>query len=84
MLPQGHVLGFMAMSSAVHQGLEYLGHLHGLAAHPLALVVGLALIAALVEQRLARRRTPDFSGAWRGIDRAPPKAPPPATPRDRG
>jgi hypothetical protein len=74
----------MAMSSAVHQGLEFLGHLHGLAAHPLALVVTLALIAALVEQRLARRRTPDFSGAWRGIDGPPPKAPPRPGTRDHG
>ncbi len=68
------------MSSAVHQGLEFFSRLHGLAAHPLALVVCLALIAALVEQRVARRRTPDFSAAWKGINGPPPKAPrPPPT-----
>jgi hypothetical protein len=72
----------MAMGAAVQQGLEILRHLHGLAAHPLALVIVLALIAALVEQRLARRRTPDFSTAWRGIDGPPPKAGTPQRPKD--
>jgi hypothetical protein len=67
----------MAMSSAVHQGLEFLQRLHGVTTHPLASVVVLALVAALIEQRLARRRTPDFSGAWRDIKGSPPKAGPP-------
>jgi hypothetical protein len=70
----------MAMSSAVAQLQEILRHLHGLGAHPLAVVVTFALLAALIEQRLARRRTPDFGGAWRDIDGAPPKVPQP--PRD--
>ena len=68
------------MSSAVSQLQEILRHLHGLGQHPLAAVVTIALLAALLEQRMARRRTPDFSGAWRGIDGAPPKVPQP--PRD--
>ena len=64
------------MSTAVRQALEFLHRLHGPATHPLALVVIFALLAALVEQRLARRRTPDFSVAWRDIKGPPPKAPP--------
>jgi hypothetical protein len=71
------------MSSAVHRGLEILSHLHALAAHPLALVVAFALLAAFVEQRLARRRTPDFSSAWSGISAPPPKSPTPPPRRDR-
>lgn len=68
------------MESAVHQGLELVGRLHGLATHPLALVVALALIAALVEQHVVRRRAAEVSAAWKGIDGPPPKAPtlPPA------
>lgn len=49
------------------QALEVLRIAHNLAGHPLAVVVVLALIAALVEQRMARRRTPDFSVAYRDI-----------------
>ncbi|MGZ3378497.1 MAG: hypothetical protein ACXU8S_18020 [Phenylobacterium sp.] len=71
------------MSAAVHQGLEFLSRLHGLATHPLALVVALALLAALVEQRVARRRAADVSGAWRGIDGPPPEAPKLPSVRDR-
>jgi hypothetical protein len=70
----------MAMSSAVSQLLGIVHRLHGLTTHPLAGVVIAALLAALLEQRMARRRTPDFSGAWRGIDGPPPKVPQP--PRD--
>ncbi|HXA40840.1 MAG TPA: hypothetical protein VNW53_17705 [Phenylobacterium sp.] len=55
------------------QGLEILRLAHILADHPLRLVVVLALIAALIEQRLTRRRTPDFSFAYRDIHGAPPK-----------
>jgi hypothetical protein len=63
--------------------VEVLRFAHGLAEHPLGLVVGLALLAALIEQRLARRRTPDFSVAYRDIHPAAPKPkpkpePPPA------
>lgn len=67
------------------QGLEVLRIVHSLADHPLGVVVALALIAALVEQRLARRRTPDFSVAYRDIHRAPPKSPKtPKTPPPTG
>ena len=55
------------------QTVEVLRFVHTLADHPLRLVVVLALVAALVEQRLARRRTPDFSFAYRDIHGAPPK-----------
>jgi hypothetical protein len=63
------------------QTVEVLRFVHILADHPLRLVVALALIAALIEQRLARRRTPDYSFAYRDIHGAPPKpkpSPPPA------
>jgi len=53
--------------------LEVLRIAHSLAEHPLRLVIVLALIAALIEQRLARRRTPDFSVAYRDLHAAPPK-----------
>ncbi|THD63645.1 hypothetical protein [Phenylobacterium sp.] len=62
------------------QFLEVLHRLHALAAHPLALVVVAALLAALLEQRLARRRTPDFSLAYRDITARPPPPKPPETP----
>lgn len=68
------------MSTAESQVLEVLRHLHALTAHPLAAAVVLALLAALVEQRLARRRTPDFSVAFRDIKGLPPKAGPPPPP----
>ena len=71
------------MGAAVAQLQDILRHLHGLAEHPIAVVVACALLAALVEQRLMRRRTPDFSGAWRGIDGPPPKIPPLPRSRDR-
>jgi hypothetical protein len=61
------------------QLLEVLHRLHALAAHPLALVVVLALLVALLEQRLTRRRTPDFSLAYRDIAAKPP----PSKPLDR-
>ncbi len=73
------------MGSAVSQLLEVLHRLHAVSAHPLATVVIAALLAALIEQRLARRRTPDFSVAWRDINGAPKN--PPATktaPREPG
>jgi hypothetical protein len=49
------------------QSAEVLRIVHSLAGHPVWVVVALALIAALVEQRLARRRTPDFSVAYRDL-----------------
>jgi hypothetical protein len=74
----------MAMGSAVSQLLEVLHRLHAVSAHPLLTVVIAALLAALIEQRLARRRTPDFSVAWRDIKGAPPKALQPPRDPDRG
>ena len=64
------------------QAQEVLRIAHALAGHPLGVVVTLALIAALIEQRLARRHTPDFSVAYRDIPGAPPrpKATPPSKP----
>jgi len=51
----------------MNQLIEIYRHIHSLGVDPVALVVGFALVAALVEQRMARRRTPDFSGAYRDI-----------------
>jgi len=49
------------------QLIEIYRHVRTLGVDPVAVVVGFALVAALVEQRMARRRTPDFSGAYRDI-----------------
>ncbi len=46
---------------------EVLRYLHTATTHPVAVVVIAALLAALIEQRMARRRTPDFSVAYRDI-----------------
>jgi hypothetical protein len=62
---------------ASSQFLELLRHLHPLTGHPLAGVIVAALLAALIEQRMARRRTPDFSVAYRDVKGPPPKAPGP-------
>ncbi len=43
--------------------------------HPLAGVIIAALLAALIEQRMARRGTADFSAIYR--DDSPPKEVPP-------
>jgi hypothetical protein len=45
--------------------------------HPLAGVITAALLAALIEQRMVRRRTADFSAVFRTDDGGPPLAPPP-------
>lgn len=55
------------------QFLEILHHLRPLAAHPFAVVAIVALLAALLEQRLVRRRTADFSIAYKDIKGPPPK-----------
>jgi hypothetical protein len=65
------------MIPALDQILSAFGRFHALAGHPIAVVVTFALIAALIEQRLARRRTPDFSAAWRDLHGAQTKAKPP-------
>ena len=58
----------------ISQLIEFLRPLRPLEAHPLALVITAGLLAALIEQRMAKRRTPDFSTAFRDITGPPPKA----------
>jgi hypothetical protein len=48
--------------------LEVIHYLQGLQVHPVAGVTVAALLAALIQQRLARARTPDFSTAYRDLD----------------
>jgi hypothetical protein len=50
-------------------------YLHGLQIPPVGVVVALALFAAYVEQRMARKRTPDFSAAYRDLPNHPPAPP---------
>jgi hypothetical protein len=57
------------------QILEVIRHLHLTQINPLVGVVVAALLAALIEQRLARQRTPDFSSAYRDIVGRPDKPP---------
>ena len=59
---------------------EVVHYLRSLEGHPFAGVTVAALLAALLEQRIARRRTPDFSGAFRDID-GQPRTPPPSASR---
>jgi hypothetical protein len=47
--------------------------LHPLAGHPIAGVAIAALLAALIDQRRARRRTPDFSIAYNDVKGPPPR-----------
>lgn len=61
----------------LEQWRPLLARLHPLMAHPLVMVVIVALIVALIEQRLARRGTPDFSIAFRDVKGPPPKTPGP-------
>jgi hypothetical protein len=63
------------------QALEVLRIAHTLAGHPLGLVIALALLAALIEQRMARRRAPDFSLAYRDLHAHPPKLKPEPGPK---
>ena len=58
------------------QLFEVVRHLHLARIDPLAGVIVAALLAALIEQRLARQRTPDFSAAYRDVvGRKPPAGP---------
>jgi hypothetical protein len=57
------------------QILEILRYLRALDINPLAAVVVVALVAAFAEQRWLRKRTPDFSTAYRDIRGRPPKPP---------
>ena len=61
---------------------EALRHLRDLEVNPLGAVIAAALLAALIEQRMARRRTPDFSTAYRDIS-GKPQEPPPVAPRPK-
>jgi len=49
------------------QILELLHHVPKFGVNPFAGVVVAALLAALIEQRLARQRTPDFSTPYHEI-----------------
>ena len=66
----------------MNQLLEVAHHVRSLEIHPLAGVIVAALLAALIERRMARRRIPDFSTAYRDIS-GPPPAPPPRDPSAR-
>ncbi|MBS0334735.1 MAG: hypothetical protein JSS35_18345 [Proteobacteria bacterium] len=67
----------MVTAMDLSQLSEISRRLHPVMLHPIAGVVVAALLAALIEQRMARRRTPDFSVAFRDIKGPPPKAPGP-------
>jgi hypothetical protein len=54
---------------------EVLHYLRTFEVHPLAGVIVAALLAALIEQRMVRRSTADFSAVFR--DDGPPLEPPP-------
>jgi hypothetical protein len=54
--------------------IDLVHHLHTSGINPLVGVIVAALLAALIEQRWARKRTPDFSVAYRDIHGGPPKA----------
>jgi len=45
---------------------EILHRVRSLGINPLAVVIAAALLCAFLEQRLARRRIPDFNAAYRG------------------
>jgi|GEM_PF-1947290 len=67
----------------MNQLLEVLHYLRALQVHPLAGVIIAALLAALIEQRLTRRNTPDFSAVFRP-DKGQPLEPPPKSMRPLG
>ncbi len=46
---------------------ELLHRIRSLGINPLAVVIAAALLCAFLEQRLARRRVPDFNRAYRNI-----------------
>jgi len=56
------------------QLFEILHHLRLSEINPLAGVIVAALLAALIEQRRVRRRTPDFATPYHEIFGRPPKA----------
>ncbi len=46
---------------------EILHRVRSLGINPLAVVIAAGLVCAFVEQRLARRRVPDFNAAYRNV-----------------
>lgn len=46
---------------------DLLHNLRSLGIHPLAVVIIAALLAALLEQRIARRSAPDYNAAYRDL-----------------
>lgn len=67
-----------------HFVLEVLEHFRALGINPLAAVVIAALVAAIGEQHWLRRRTPDFSTAFRDVHSRPDKPPAPVGPAPVG
>jgi hypothetical protein len=50
---------------------EILHRIRSLGINPLAVVIVAGLLCAFVEQRLARRRVPDFNAAYRNVSAYP-------------
>ena len=46
---------------------EILHRIRSLGINPLAVVIAAGLLCAFLEQRLARRRVPDFNAAYRNV-----------------
>jgi hypothetical protein len=55
---------------------EVLNHIRAFGIPPLGAVVFAALLAALLEQRLVRKRTPHFNARHRGVAQTPPPTDP--------
>ncbi len=64
----------------MNEVLEVFHYVRAFQVNPLAGVIVAALLAALIEQRMARRNTPDFSAVFRPDD-GPPLEPPPKSMR---
>ena len=54
------------------QFVEVLHHVRAFGIPPLGAVIFAALLAALLEQRLVRRRTPHFTAHHQGVAQTPP------------
>ena len=50
---------------------ELLHRVRSLGINPLAVVIAAALVCAFVEQRVVRRRAPDFNAAYRNVPAYP-------------
>jgi hypothetical protein len=55
------------MSEVLSQVLAAVAFIRDLHVNPLAAVIAIAVIAAWLEQKRARRRTPQFTSAHQGI-----------------